>query len=134
MPWRTLSDLCSINQTWEEAFKSRQHLISTHSWTIIENIQLLHECKKDRDDHLLQVIAEAQTENDTIDPVILPENQDIDNEYNADDSSDLIELLGNLADCTFELSNASRKSAENKYIKAIEAVERVGRFINLNSE
>ena len=30
VPWRTVFDLCNINHTWEEAFKSRQHLISKH--------------------------------------------------------------------------------------------------------
>ena len=54
------------------SIETRQNLISMHSWKIIENIQLLHECKKDRDEHLLQVIAEAQTDNDAIDPVLLP--------------------------------------------------------------
>ena len=115
VPRRTVFDLCNINQTWEEAFKSRQHLISKHSWTIIENIQLLHECKKDRDDHLLQAIAEAQTESDTIDPATLPVNEDFDEEYDQNDSSDLLELLGNLDNCTVALANASRKSTENKY-------------------
>ena len=135
VPWRTVSDLCNINQTWEEAFKSRQHLISKHSWTIIENIQLLHECKKNRDEHLLQVITEAQTESDTIDPIILPVNQDFDGEYDPDDSNDLLELLGNLDDCTAALANASRKSTENKYIEeTIEAVESVGRFTNVNGK
>ena len=76
MPWRAVSDLCNVNQKWEEALKSRQHLISAYSQNIIENIQLLHECKKDRDEHLLKVIAEAQAENDTIDSVLLPTNQD----------------------------------------------------------
>ena len=126
MPWRTVSDFCNINQTWEEAFKSRQHLISKRPWTIIENIQLLHECKKDPDDHLLQVISEAQTESDTIDPAILPVNQVFDGEYDPDDSNDLLELLGNLDDCIVALANASRKSTENKYIEeTIEAVESV---------
>ncbi|CAF4941219.1 unnamed protein product, partial [Rotaria sp. Silwood2] len=90
VPWRTVADLCDMNQTWEDAFKSGQHLISVHSRMVIENIQLLHECKKDRDDHLLQVIAEAQTENDTIDPIILPVNQDVHGEYDADDTDDLL--------------------------------------------
>ncbi|CAF4390791.1 unnamed protein product [Rotaria sp. Silwood2] len=71
VPWHTVTDLCGISQTWEDAFKFRQHLILRHLWTIIENIQLLHECKKDRDDHLLQVIAEAQADNDSIDPVLI---------------------------------------------------------------
>jgi hypothetical protein len=94
VPWRTVVDLCGATQTWEDAFKSRKSLISMHSWEIIENIQLLHECKKDRDEHLLQVIAEAQVDNDAIDPVLLPVNQDVHGEYDMDGNDDLLELLG----------------------------------------
>ncbi|CAF4334893.1 unnamed protein product, partial [Rotaria sp. Silwood2] len=134
VPWRTVADLCDMNQTWEDAFKSRQHLISVHSRMVIENIQLLHECKKDRDDHLLQVIAEAQTENDTIDPIILPVNQDVHGEYDADDTDDLLELLGSLDERTTAIATASAKSTENKYIEeTIEAVEKVGRFTDINA-
>jgi hypothetical protein len=63
------------------------------SGKVIENIQLLHECKKDRDEHLLQVIAEAQTDNDTIDPRLLPGNRDTYGEHDMDDGHDLLELL-----------------------------------------
>jgi hypothetical protein len=135
VPWRTVADLCDVNQTWEDALKSRQHLMSMHSWKIIENIQLLHECKKDRDEHLLQVIAEAQTDNDSVDPVLLPANQDVHGEYDTDDGNDLLELLGNLDEYTAAAANATKKSAENKYIEeTIEAVETVGRFAHINSK
>ncbi|CAF2181151.1 unnamed protein product, partial [Rotaria magnacalcarata] len=131
VPWRTVADLSGIKQTWEEALQTRQHLISLDSWTIIENIQLLHECKADRDDHLLQVITEAQTENNIVDPVLLPLSQDDDDEYGMVDNDDLLELLDNLGDLTINIANASEKSTENKYIeKTIEAVENVGRFSN----
>ncbi|CAF3336518.1 unnamed protein product, partial [Rotaria sp. Silwood2] len=108
--------------------------ISIHSWKIIENIQLLHECKKDRDEHLLQVIAEAQTDNDAIDPALLPANQYIDDEGDMDDSENLLELLGNLDEYTTAAINATKKSTEEKYIaETIEAVENVGRFSHLNT-
>jgi hypothetical protein len=130
-----VTDLCSDNQTWEDALKSRQNLISTHSLKIIENIQLLHECKKDRDEHLLQVIAEAQVDSDTIDPVLLPANRDVHGEYDMDDSDDLLELLGNLDEYINAAANATKKSTENKYIEeTIEAVENVGRFSHMNSK
>ncbi|CAF3818885.1 unnamed protein product [Rotaria sp. Silwood1] len=134
VPWRTVIDLCSANQTWEDAFKSRQIRISIHSWKIIENIQLLHECKKDRDEHLLQVITEAQTHNDTINPVLLPANQHIDGEYDMDDSEDLLELIGNIDEYTTAVVNATKRSTEDKYIEeTIEAVENVGRFSYINT-
>ena len=111
VPWRVVTNVCDINQTWEDAFHSRQNRISIHSWKIIQNIQLLHECKKDRDEHLLKVIAEAQTENDAIDPALLPANRDINGEYTT---------IG---------INTTKKSTENQYIEeTIETVESVGRF------
>jgi hypothetical protein len=102
---------------------------------IIENIQLLHECKKDRDEHLLQVIAEAQTDNDAIDPALLPANQDVHGEYDMDNSDDLLELLGSLDEYTTTANNATKKSSEDKYIEeTIEAVTNVGRFAHMNSK
>ena len=133
VPWRTVADLCDVEQTWEEAFQSRKNLISIRSWNIIENIQLLHECKKDRDEHLLQVIAEAQTDNDAIDPVFVPSNQHTFDEDEMDDTEDLLELLGNLGEYTNAAINATRKTTEDKYIEeTIQAVENVGRFSNVD--
>ncbi|CAF1595684.1 unnamed protein product, partial [Adineta steineri] len=134
VPWRSVADLCTIEQTWEDAFKSQQHLISTYSMTIIENIQLLHECKKDRDEHLLQVIAEAQTDDDVIDPVFLPPNQDIYGDDAIDDNEDLLELLGSLDEYTTTAMNSMKKSTESKYIEeTIQVVENVGRFSDIQS-
>ena len=135
VPWRNVTDLCDANQTWLDALKSRHDLISPHSWTIIENIQLLHECKKDRDQHLLQVIAEAQTDNDSIDPVILPTNQDFLGEYDTDEPENLVELLGRLDEYTTAATNLTKKLTDNKYIEeTIEAVQNAGRFAHINSK
>ncbi len=133
VPWRNVTDLCDINQTWEDAFERRKNLISAHSWKIIENIQLLHECKKDRDEHLLQVIAEAQVENDSIAPELLPANQGDHGEYEVDDIDDLIQLIGSVDEFTTVGVNATKKSTESVYIReTVEAVERVGRFNHIN--
>lgn len=135
VPWRVITDICDINETWEDAFHSRQNRISTHSWTIIENIQLLHECKKDRDEHLLQVIAENQTENDAIDPALLPANQDIHGEYDVDENDDLLSLIGSLDEYTTIAINTTKKLTETQYIEeTIGAVVNVGRFTHMNRE
>ncbi|CAF4380713.1 unnamed protein product [Rotaria magnacalcarata] len=110
VPWRTVTDICDI-----------------------KNIQLLHECEKDRADHLLQVIVEAQTDNGLVDPVLIPTNQ-VDGEYGTDDSDDLLELLGNLDENTVAMLNATKTSTENRYIEeTIEAVKNVGRFNSVNT-
>ncbi|CAF1366889.1 unnamed protein product [Adineta steineri] len=130
VPWRSVSDLCDVNENWEDALKSRQHHISPDSWNIIENIQLLHECKKDRHEHLLRVITEAQTENDTIDPELVIPSRNMRDEYDdTSDNEDLLELLGNLNEYTTNALNSTKKTTENIYIEeTIEAVEKVGRF------
>ncbi|CAF1429317.1 unnamed protein product, partial [Rotaria sordida] len=88
----------------------------------------------DRDDHLLQVIAEAQVDNDAINPVLLPAKHDVHGEYDMDDSDDLLELLGNLDEYTTAAVNTTRKTTENKYIEeTIEAAENVGRFNHTNT-
>ena len=52
VPWRSVHDLCTLSETWSDAFETRKGFISAHSLRVIENIQLLHECKSDRDEHL----------------------------------------------------------------------------------
>jgi hypothetical protein len=133
VPWRNVADLCDIDQTWEDAFESRKDLISAYSWDIIENIQLLHECKKNRDDHLLKVIAEAQVDNDSIEPIFVPSNEGADGEYEVDDIDDLIQLIGSVDEFTATAINATKKSTENVYIReTVEAVDKVGRFNHMN--
>ena len=135
VPWRTVSDLCSSGQTWQDALQASQARISTHSRKIIENIQLLHECKKDRDEHLLQVIAEAQADNGSIDAMVLPANPAVHGEYDMDISDELLELLGSLDEYTTAAANVSKKSTESIYIEeTIEAVENVGRFTDMHGE
>ena len=136
VPWRTVSDLCEGNENWEDALKSRQHYISRRSSVIIENIQLLHECKKDRDEHLIQVLTESQTESDTIDPVLLPSDQNMNGEYeNSDDSDDLLELLSKLNEYTTITADAAKTSTERVYIEeTIKTVEDVGRFSHMRSK
>ncbi|CAF1554069.1 unnamed protein product, partial [Adineta ricciae] len=105
VPWRNVSDLCDVNQKLEDTLSSRHHRISGHSQNIIDNIQLLHECKKDRDEHLVKVITEAQVENDTIEPELFPKNQrsyDVarknyktGDESNTDDMEDTVVTLIN---------------------------------------
>ncbi|CAF1498697.1 unnamed protein product [Adineta steineri] len=114
VPWRSVSDLCD---------------------NIIENIQLLHECKKDRDEHLLRIITEAQTENGTIDPELVITTRNMRDEYDdASDNEDLLELLGNLNEYTTNALNSNKKTTENIYIEeTIEAVEKVGRFTHTHT-
>ena len=95
----------------------------------------MHECKKDRDEHLLQVITEAQTDGDAIDSVLLPPHRTRDDEDEMDDNEGLSELLDNIDDYTTAAINANKRTTEEQYIQeTIEAVDKVGRFNDVNSK
>ena len=55
-PWTTVFDICHVNQSWSEALIILQPTFSSKSNKVISNIQLLHECKRDRDDDLFQLV------------------------------------------------------------------------------
>ncbi|CAF0869492.1 unnamed protein product [Rotaria sordida] len=105
IPWRAAKDLCDVNQSWYEALSSRQESLSTESQQIIENIQLLYECKKDRDAHLQQIIANVQT-SDQIDPRLFPRNMRIDSDDEDDEDLDQNETYLNFLDSLSD-NNAS---------------------------
>ncbi|CAF4236067.1 unnamed protein product, partial [Rotaria magnacalcarata] len=92
VPWRSVHDLCALNQTWTEALEIQKPLISPASLKIIEHIQLLHECKHDRDEHLRQVLVEAQSDN-SIDPVLIPNYYEEDQNTEEDDPEQLLQML-----------------------------------------
>ena len=70
-------------------FEVRKSLISSSSLKIIENTQLLHECKQDRDENLRQVLLEAQNENN-IDPILIADYHEQGKNIEEDDPEQLL--------------------------------------------
>ncbi|KAJ7710213.1 hypothetical protein B0H16DRAFT_1216139, partial [Mycena metata] len=50
-PWRHCSDLVRTDQSWIEAYEEFLEVCSPDVTMIINNMQLLHECKDSRDAH-----------------------------------------------------------------------------------
>ena len=55
-PWTTAVEIFHVNQPWSEALIILQPTFSSKSNKVISQIQLLHECKRDRDDDLFQLV------------------------------------------------------------------------------
>ncbi|CAF4072297.1 unnamed protein product [Rotaria magnacalcarata] len=126
VPWRSAHDLCALNKTWTEALEVQKPLIFPASLKIIENIQLLHECKHDRDEHLRQVLVEAQSDN-SIDPVLIP------NYYEEDDPEQLLQMLSTVNKATTNAYFASDGNQEQRYLNdAFQAIDNTDRFELLN--
>jgi hypothetical protein len=67
--------------------------------------------------------------------VLLPSRQNFDDQDDIHDNEGLSELLNNIDEYTTTAINAGKKTAEDQYIQeTIEAVEKVGRFSDINSK
>ena len=129
VPWRSIEDICDVNQTWEGAFHIRQANILPAAWKIIDNIQLLQECKNDRDEHLQQVIELAQTE--TGGDHIRPNYNDSDTD---DENSEIFDVLETVDMAEIPTVKELGSRAEQLYFeKTVQAVDQADRFANIRS-
>ena len=51
-PWRSVADLREQAETWECAFTAYKQEMESHHVKILDNMQVLHECRDSRDDHM----------------------------------------------------------------------------------
>ena len=123
-------DICNLNQTWQQAFDSRQENITPESRKFIENIQLLHECKKDRDEHLQQVIEAMQTESIHQHTY----SSEMNNESDGEEEEIFDILAGIDADERTYTEQPGLKSEDKYFQKIMEAVDRANRFIHIHSK
>ena len=130
VPWRSVFDLCDLDQTWKQAFESRQGSVLPESRKFIENIQLLHECKKDRDEHLQQVIEAMQTE------TIHQHTHSNDmNDENDEEQEEILDVLASIdmGELT-HIEQPGMKSEEKYFHKTLQAVDQANRFIHIHSK
>ena len=109
-------------------------MFSSNSLKVIENIQLLHECKIDRDEYLKQVIAEGQTDNE-IDPVLIPNNYQEDENTEEDDPEQLLYMVSIINEAANNAFSISTGNIEQRYLDdALQTIDKTDRFALLNGE
>ena len=134
VPWRKVQDLCHLEQTWSEAFEARKSMITQDGYKIIQNIQLLHECRKQRDEHLLQVITEAQTD-DKIDSILLPNCPTENDENDENDPEELLQMLDFIDESIMAVCVEPLSTREQRYMdNALYSIDNTDRFALLSSE
>ena len=127
VPWRSILDLCDINQTWEQAFQTRRTKMTADSNKIVDNIQLLQECTKDKDEHLQQVIEAAQSE------VVNDHPYSARNDSGSEDEShEILNVLENIDVTEIPTTKELGGKAEQMYFeKTVQAADRASRFANI---
>lgn len=127
LPWRSVEDLCDVEQTWEQALEIRQSRIAAESHKIIDNIQLLQECKNDRDEHLQQVIEAAQSEV-VDDRVTMNHNIDLSDDEN-DEVLDMLEAID--IEEIPAIKDSGNNSEQAYFQKTVHAVNQANRFASM---
>lgn len=123
-PWRSVTDLCNPGQRWEEALETRRLRITPESQKTIDNIQLLQECKNDRDEHLQQVIEATQTEI-VDDRVTMSHHTDFSDDEN-DEVLDMLEAID--IEGIPAMRNLGNKSEQAYFEATVSAVNQANRF------
>jgi hypothetical protein len=116
-----------VDQTWEKAFEIRHTRITPESYKIIDNIQLLQECKNDRDEHLQHVIEAAQTE--IVNDHPYPSRNDSESD---DENTEILDVLEAIDMTEIPALNEHGTKAEQIYFeKTVQAVDLANRFANI---
>ena len=94
----------------------------------------MHECKHDRDEHLRQVLLEAQNESN-IGPILILGYHEQDQNTEEDDPEQLLQMLSIVSETTINAYSASIGNQEQCYLNdALQAIDSTDRFALFSGE
>ncbi|CAF4065605.1 unnamed protein product, partial [Adineta steineri] len=118
-PWRSVLDIYDIHELWSNVLKVRESAFTARSDKVINNIQLLHDCKRDRDQDLFQLVNQPL-------PSKTIKYTTQYNDANVDDAEEILALLDETTDVHLNLLNknsieccGARERMKREYLKSI---------------
>lgn len=115
-PWRTVFDLCYIEESWIDAFyRHEAYLNDNEYFRTIENIELLHECREQRDDHLTQIIDQLPIA-DTQFSQYMNRNDDSDDDEENNEIAHLLDFYECFATSSCNKNSLYKEDALNSLI------------------
>jgi hypothetical protein len=97
-PWRCVTDLRRDGQSWESAFEEFSSSMEVRLKNVIDNIQILHECRDSRDDHFAERLRSLQNKSKGTISDMHETRNDSDFEYCIQDT-DILEHLQAIESC-----------------------------------
>jgi hypothetical protein len=88
-PWRHASDLRRNNQTWHDAFDEFAHICPVKLKVVIDNMQILHECKDSRDDHFIGRRSRARYRSTRI-PHDIVGDREVEDDFGGEEEESLL--------------------------------------------
>lgn len=87
-PWYNVSDLCPAEHTWSEAFTAFSDICDPSLKRVIDNMQILHECKDSCDDHFAKMSSLRRSEMNCVLPGHLDKAVDVEDNFLAEEGQD----------------------------------------------
>jgi len=111
-PWRCASDLRTVGQSWEDSFVNfLEHSCPERFKSIMNNMQILHECRDSRDDHFAQRHKSKNFKNMAISQTLMGDRHVFDDFGDGNDDDLEIEMNQHLE--AIEKSTSLRSVACN---------------------
>ena len=123
-PWRNAADLRNQGETWLAAFENFKHLCSSNIITLMNNMQLLHECKENGHDHFERLKRCRQIPLNYKRPTTTSTNDDFDHQ----DHEAILEHLESISSCNSQ--NVARSL--NNVLDCVVSAEASGMYDNPN--
>jgi len=124
-PWRCASDLRDQGETWVAAFDNFKNLCSTNITSLMDNMQLLHECRENGHDHFERLQRCRQIPINYRRPSTTSPNDD----FNNMDHEAILEHLQSISSCNSQNIARSLSNVLNCVVSA----EASGMYENSNS-
>ena len=118
-PWRTTGDLCKPETSWITAFAEFLETITVEHKRVMDNMQVLHECRDSRDDHMQTRARVRDGSGSGREPY---ENQQGENEIEDVDMTEVLEHLSEIDRMSSRKIEARNDEAE----RCLGELERAG--------
>lgn len=92
-PWHVASDLRRAGSSWEEEYKEFESELTARHKGIMDNMQILHECRDSRDDHMQ---TRSRERGRTVKDGICGDGQKPENKLEEVDMAEVLKQLGEL--------------------------------------
>ena len=129
-PWRHTLDLCAPHETWSTAFETFMQNCPFEKKAIMDNMQILHECKDSRDDHFTQRrVRNRDRQNQVSDSVIQTTETTDNNGLTENDNDSILEHLLAIDNC----HSASTEKSREDVVSCVTYAEESGLFSSLST-
>lgn len=122
-PWRHAKDLRRQNQPWHEAFQEFLEVCPRRFTKVMDNMQILHECRDSRDDHFADRRNRGRSRAGRISQEYMSRSGVAD-DFGYGDEEDVLEHLQSIANVH------SGRKAESRYhvLKCLKHVQKSGMY------